>query len=614
MTPIRVLASGLSVVKVLLPIMLLTCGAYAADSCQQASKPDELIKTITDAEHKGKISTEVLRLMLPCRGTPVTASRLIAALTAGFSSEQSDLIFSAFRVDRLSLLDLERIITLPLPEKYTSGLFGTTPVVEITAADLLASSLPANIDQLRMIAGHCSLSLSEAELQSLLEGKGRTGVAVFLESSMKGVTVKNERTLRLLRQSPGRSKIMEKLRLGDAQLWAVGLKYGLPLSELAVLQGPSEVSVLEMFRLCQKQGVADSVTLNFLSRLQSHWRALSDADICNGGFSSEQIDKLVPRLNHPALKLSPGCVASLKARGVADDTIVSLTNRMDNASPEEANLSARHIEHVGIPMPPEITVSATGDPLDKVFNTSSHQGYQGLSSGHGSGYASDDSSDSGNGVYRTGGAVLQPTLIFKEEAIYSQEALKAKLEGTVLLSIVIDSIGLPHQIQVVRPLGLGLDEKAIEAVMKWRFRPALKGGKAVAVQAQVEVNFRLLADPTIGNRQVPIIDASTDLHVEILQVQWINTAFGPRGFGKGNVSGTQPRQGFDFTFSCSVPFLPTDGGGYYPATWKKPASKLVIVTSKIGNPHKHEKCELNVSLQPYTFQLRSSALQTVPLR
>jgi TonB family protein len=62
----------------------------------------------------------------------------------------------------------------------------------------------------------------------------------------------------------------------------------------------------------------------------------------------------------------------------------------------------------------------------------------------------------------------------------------------VLLSIIVDEHGLPRDIKVIRPLGLGLDEKAVEAVAKWRFIPGRKGGVPVATQAQVEVNFRLL--------------------------------------------------------------------------------------------------------------------------
>ena len=98
----------------------------------------------------------------------------------------------------------------------------------------------------------------------------------------------------------------------------------------------------------------------------------------------------------------------------------------------------------------------------------------------------------GGGAYRIGGDVSAPVLVTKVEPEYSEEARKAKYSGTVLLSIVVDANGLPRDIHIIRPLGLGLDEKAIEAVSKWRFRPGMKGGHAVATQAQVEVNFRLL--------------------------------------------------------------------------------------------------------------------------
>ena len=61
-----------------------------------------------------------------------------------------------------------------------------------------------------------------------------------------------------------------------------------------------------------------------------------------------------------------------------------------------------------------------------------------------------------------------------------------------MLSIIIDENGKTRDIRVIRPLGLGLDKKAIEAVLRWRFKPSLKDGRAVAVSANVEVNFRLL--------------------------------------------------------------------------------------------------------------------------
>ena len=98
----------------------------------------------------------------------------------------------------------------------------------------------------------------------------------------------------------------------------------------------------------------------------------------------------------------------------------------------------------------------------------------------------------GGGVYRIGGGVSAPALLFKVEPEYSEEARKAKFQGTVLLAIVVDESGQTGNVRVVRTLGMGLDEKAMEAVRKWRFKPGYKDGKPVSVLANVEVNFRLL--------------------------------------------------------------------------------------------------------------------------
>jgi TonB family protein len=91
--------------------------------------------------------------------------------------------------------------------------------------------------------------------------------------------------------------------------------------------------------------------------------------------------------------------------------------------------------------------------------------------------------------------VTAPSVIFKVEPKYSKEALKAKLEGTVVLYVEVTPDGLPSNVGVVRSLGMGLDEKAIEAVEQWKFRPGYRAGKPVTVAATIEVNFRLLKDP-----------------------------------------------------------------------------------------------------------------------
>ncbi|RPI19789.1 MAG: energy transducer TonB, partial [Acidobacteriales bacterium] len=116
----------------------------------------------------------------------------------------------------------------------------------------------------------------------------------------------------------------------------------------------------------------------------------------------------------------------------------------------------------------------------------------GVGSGRGAGFGPGEGGGFGGGVFRAGGGVTSPVLTFKVEPEYSEEARKAKYMGTVLLYVEVNERGLPQNPRVLRAVGMGLDEKAIEAVMKWKFQPGRKDGKPVTVAAQVEVNFRLL--------------------------------------------------------------------------------------------------------------------------
>jgi TonB family protein len=76
--------------------------------------------------------------------------------------------------------------------------------------------------------------------------------------------------------------------------------------------------------------------------------------------------------------------------------------------------------------------------------------------------------------------------------VFSDEARRNKYQGICVVRIIVDAHGNPQNPRVVRALGMGLDEKAIEAVMKWKFRPGMKGGKPVATgPVDVELNFRM---------------------------------------------------------------------------------------------------------------------------
>jgi protein TonB len=97
------------------------------------------------------------------------------------------------------------------------------------------------------------------------------------------------------------------------------------------------------------------------------------------------------------------------------------------------------------------------------------------------------------GVYIPGrGGVTMPVPIHTVEPEYSDEARKAHAMGVVLVAIEVGPDGKPSNIRITRSFGMGLDEKAIEAVKQWRFRPGTKDGKPVAVAAQIEVAFHLL--------------------------------------------------------------------------------------------------------------------------
>jgi len=116
----------------------------------------------------------------------------------------------------------------------------------------------------------------------------------------------------------------------------------------------------------------------------------------------------------------------------------------------------------------------------------------GIGSGTGPGVGEGRGGGIGGGVFRVGGGVSAPKAIYNPDPEYSEEARKAKYQGEVWLSVVVDEKGVPQDIKVTRKLGLGLDEKAIDAVRKWRFKPGMKDGKAVPVMATIAVSFHLL--------------------------------------------------------------------------------------------------------------------------
>ncbi len=153
--------------------------------------------------------------------------------------------------------------------------------------------------------------------------------------------------------------------------------------------------------------------------------------------------------------------------------------------------------------PPNISfpVGPMGDPISGVMGIpssgtgtgggigSGRDGGVGVGSGRGVGTGV--GGGIGGGVYLVGRGVSAPRAIYDPEPEYSEEGRKARYQGTVLLQVVVGVDGRTRDVRVARSLGMGLDEKALEAVRQWRFDPATQDGQPVAVLVNIEVNFRL---------------------------------------------------------------------------------------------------------------------------
>jgi TonB family protein len=154
--------------------------------------------------------------------------------------------------------------------------------------------------------------------------------------------------------------------------------------------------------------------------------------------------------------------------------------------------------------PPDITLSKlgnTGDPLTGILGPASNGTGSGggigngagggVGPGRGPGVGAGVGGGYGGGIYTLGNGVSAPRAIYDPEPQYSEEARKAKFQGAVILAIIVGADGRAHDVKIARSLGMGLDEKAIEAVKQWRFLPAMKDGQPVSVLVNVEVDFRV---------------------------------------------------------------------------------------------------------------------------
>lgn len=149
---------------------------------------------------------------------------------------------------------------------------------------------------------------------------------------------------------------------------------------------------------------------------------------------------------------------------------------------------------------PQNLFSVIGDPKGVVGPPSPGPGNNnGIGTGNHGGVGDKDGPGTGDktGIGSEGsprtitGGVSAPTIVYRVEPEYSEEARKARYQGTVVLQTVIRRDGTVDVVNVVRSLGFGLDQNAIQALKQWRFRPAMYNGSAVDVTINIEVNFNL---------------------------------------------------------------------------------------------------------------------------
>jgi len=143
---------------------------------------------------------------------------------------------------------------------------------------------------------------------------------------------------------------------------------------------------------------------------------------------------------------------------------------------------------IGMPRSPQVSLASQGPGSGSGFGSGSHGG---IGPGNGSGIGPGEDGGYGGGVMRAGAGVTPPELLYSVEPEFSDEARRAKYQGICIVSLIVDAHGNPTHVQVERSIGMGLDEKAVEAVMQYKWKPAYYHGRPVAVAMSVVVNFHI---------------------------------------------------------------------------------------------------------------------------
>ncbi len=205
----------------------------------------------------------------------------------------------------------------------------------------------------------------------------------------------------------------------------------------------------------------------------------------------------------PPLPKAPPKAATMGGGGGQHDPLPVTRGNPPKFSPEQLNPPKAAIENAKLTPPVTVNVQSDlkmattdvpqfGMPNSPLVGMSMGNGRgTGIGGGTGDGFGVGSGGGLGGGVHRVGGGVSAPEVLSAPEPEFSEEARKARVSGDVTVYLQVDVNGRPTHVRVMRGIGLGLDEKALEAVRQYRFKPATENGHPVVVEMNVVVNFNI---------------------------------------------------------------------------------------------------------------------------
>jgi periplasmic protein TonB len=156
--------------------------------------------------------------------------------------------------------------------------------------------------------------------------------------------------------------------------------------------------------------------------------------------------------------------------------------------PQQVKIQDNSMPNLGIPQSTQVVMKSQGGGSGSGFGAG---GGGGIGAGSGGGIGSGTVGGYGGGVMTVGGGVTAPVVIHKVVPEFTDQARRVKYQGVASIGLIVDAQGNPEGVHVVHPLGMGLDQKAVEAVRQYKFKPAMFQGHPVPVQLVIEVDFHM---------------------------------------------------------------------------------------------------------------------------